>query len=194
MDEKLNEFWNRSIKFPNAGSSRAKTLTGLLYEQYTGWRYESTGWEVDYHGMRFGLSDGGIDLICRKSDYVRIIQCKNWSVKRQVKPLVIKRLKASEDSYRERHRGLKVKAFIYSSVSLTAEAKTEAERCGIAVCENIALRRFPCVKCVKSEGLYYLPEDLGYFDVIIESGKGDIYLDTIGEAEAEGFSYAYKHV
>ncbi|MDY4446467.1 MAG: hypothetical protein SPE61_09145, partial [Campylobacter sp.] len=39
---------------------------GRRYERYIGYLYEIDGYKVDYNGIKKGVKDGGVDLICSK--------------------------------------------------------------------------------------------------------------------------------
>jgi restriction system protein len=51
---------------------------GDEYEKKVGKYYEEKGYIVDYNGLKKGLNDGGIDLICKNENEILLIQCKNW--------------------------------------------------------------------------------------------------------------------
>lgn len=53
---------------------------GNGYEAYIGKKYEELGYEVEYNGMKKGVNDGGIDLICKKDKNMTFVQCKNWTI------------------------------------------------------------------------------------------------------------------
>lgn len=189
LQQKLNDFWSRNIKFPNATSEKAKTLIGSIYEQYVGWSYENSGWDVDYYGMTHGLNDGGTDLICKRNNEIRIIQCKNWSPQVQVRTASVNQLQGTVTLYKNSHSSMNVRGFIYTTTTLDTAAKNAAHQLGIRACETVPLKPFPSVKCRKSNGFYYLPEDTQYFRIILDAKAGDIYCNTVAQAEAAGFTY-----
>lgn len=49
---------------------------GRRYERYIGYLCEIDGYKVDYNGIKKGVKDGGVDLICSKRKELVIIQCK----------------------------------------------------------------------------------------------------------------------
>lgn len=53
-----------------------KNCWGYIYEKYVGQIYEKEGYEVIYRGLNQLLLDGGIDLIAKKENKIKYIQCK----------------------------------------------------------------------------------------------------------------------
>lgn len=53
---------------------------GIEYEKKCGKFYEEQGYEAEYNGIINDKKDGGIDLICKKDNEVKIlVQCKAFS-------------------------------------------------------------------------------------------------------------------
>jgi len=64
---------------------------GKEYEAKVGKIYEYKGFKVEYNGLINDKKDGGIDLICRKDDEVKLlIQCKNYSEEKSINHEMIK--------------------------------------------------------------------------------------------------------
>lgn len=59
--------------------NKSKKEIGREYERYIGYKYESEGWRVIYHGIVEGFEDMGRDIIAKKSEIIHIVQCKCWS-------------------------------------------------------------------------------------------------------------------
>ena len=49
---------------------------GDEFERHIGTLLESDGWQVNYNGFLKRKSDGGLDLICKKENITKLIQCK----------------------------------------------------------------------------------------------------------------------
>jgi len=84
--------------------ARYKRKKGEWYEKFVGKRYEKEGYEVLYHGLRYGIHDQGIDLIARKGESIHLIQCKNWSAFGSLNVKEIKAFYGSCALYIESHQ------------------------------------------------------------------------------------------
>ena len=73
----LDRYWTGSRR-------RTAWTAGIQYERFIGYQYESTGFEVEYHGAKLGKSDLGIDLVCNKGSKTHIVQCKRLSEKKGI--------------------------------------------------------------------------------------------------------------
>lgn len=60
-------------------SYQEKKKRGNAYEMYVGKYYEAQGYQIDYHGLKYGKKDGGIDLIAENEHETLLIQCKGWN-------------------------------------------------------------------------------------------------------------------
>ena len=59
-------------------SDLSSFMKGMLYERLVGIQFENNGHDVEYCGLKKGVLDQGIDLICRKSGQPTCyIQCKS---------------------------------------------------------------------------------------------------------------------
>ena len=63
-----------------AYAQRMKDLKekGKEYEEFVAGRYKLEGYDIYLHGIKKGLKDKGIDIICTKNEELILIQCKNW--------------------------------------------------------------------------------------------------------------------
>lgn len=75
-----------------------------------------------------------------------------------------------------------MKARIYTSTTLSDDAKKFARVLGIEYKENIPLAKYPCIKCNSSK-IYHLPFDQQYDRTKIQDAKTEKYVATISEAE-----------
>lgn len=72
---------------------------------------------------------------------------------------------------REKHLNDFIYGVLYTTTSLSNEAKNFAEVCGITTFDNFTLERFHSVKCKctnNGKKLFYLPFDNEYFDISSE--------------------------
>ena len=161
---------------------------GRRYEIYIGWHYETIGWKVEYNGAVMGLEDSGIDLICTKGDMILIIQCKNWNRNRVIHEKYIHQLFGSASDYKMKvSEGFRVGAAFYTSASFSEKAKETAKRFHIMLHEQYYLEKFPCIKCKSDTHTYYIPNDIEYFTVNIDTKNGDMFCGSVDEAESLGF-------
>ena len=163
---------------------------GRRYEIYIGWYYEIHGWKVEYNGAINGLADSGIDLICTKGNKVLIVQCKNWSRNKIIHEKYIHQLFGSATDYKmNSQKESRTGAAFYTSASFSDRAKEAAEKFHIMLHEQFHLKRFPCIKCKADTHTYYIPDDTEYFTVSIDTENGDMFCDSIDEAESLGFRH-----
>ena len=88
-----------------------------------------------------------------------------------------------------------VKGILYTSTSVSNEAKKDAEKIGIEIKENFELTEYPKIKCnisTTGEKIYHMPFDLHYDKVFIKPKDGDMYAWTTEEAELFGFRHAHR--
>lgn len=190
----LDRFWKR----PN----KSNWLLGLLYERYTGYLYESRGYNVKYHGAKEGKKDLGRDLICEKGNEILVVQCKYWSQFKTIHEKHIFQLFGTTFQYKyqleQENKNKKIKAIFHTSTNLSEIARKFAEELNIEVKENIKLdRSYPCIKCnigrISEEKIYHLPFDQQYDNIVIEPKRGEFYCCTVKEAENAGFRRAFRY-
>ncbi|OCL91374.1 restriction endonuclease [Arcobacter porcinus] len=51
---------------------------GKEYEKYVASHFKIDGYEIFLNGIKNGVRDNGIDIICTKDNEMILIQCKNW--------------------------------------------------------------------------------------------------------------------
>ncbi len=184
------------------GGKLSPVAIGKLYERFVGYRYESTGWSVEYHGIAKGLEDLGRDLVCKKNEVVKIVQAKCWSTQKLIHEKHIFQLFGTTQMYlmdkaQDDLLPQSVSACLTTSTLLSPVAKNAAKWLGIDVCEGLALdKSFPMIKCnigkKSRERIYHLPFDQQYDRVSIETSTGEFYASTVRDAEAAGFRRAFK--
>lgn len=167
---------------------------GLEYERYIGYLYEQKGLDVSYAGASLGRRDMGRDLIVRSEDRVHIVQCKCWGHEKILHEKHIFQLYGSTAMFQLQNPKASTQALFFTSASLSDIAKECADALNVRYHEQIPLQKHPLVKCNISEArgkVYFLPFDKDYDKISMISSKGDLYVDTVKEAEQRGFHYAY---
>lgn len=178
---------------------------GRDFERFVGYEYECEGWDVTFYGAIQGFEDMGRDLIVKKNNSIKIIQCKYWAKEKIIHEKHIFQLFGTCVSYSLNNGIINQKQTLQqqsvvdgvfiASCSLSETAKMVASILGIKVIEFKKLEKYPCVKCnigKNGEKIYHLPFDQNYDKIKIEPNKGEFYCKTIREAEDAGFRRAYK--
>jgi hypothetical protein len=186
-----------------ARAPMSNTELGIAYERYVGHLYELGGWCVIYRGILKGKRDQGRDLVCAKEQVIHVVQCKCWSSHSEVPLEVVTKLLETTQKYRQRcHdaaqalldlggiQNATVKSVLVTSTVLSslARAKAKAER--VSYREKKSLLPYPEIKCVKSEGLYYVPTQAQFDSVPIRLKQGDGRVSTEEEAMRLGYAKA----
>ena len=170
---------------------------GRRYERYIGYLCEIDGYKVDYNGIKKGVKDGGVDLICSKRKELVIIQCKCRDDQGQIHENTILQLIANLMKYKRKYPNKNVSAVLYTSHdNLDDEAKaTLADEVAHGALIHHIIKaydnNYPKVKCNISdngEKIYHIPDHSRAYDRIqIEINKGEFFAKTIKEAESAGF-------
>lgn len=189
----LDRYWQGSRK-------RTAWVAGTQYERYVGYKFESQGFDVEYHGALEGKQDLGIDLICRKNATVHIIQCKRLSPAKQipVRENVVAQIYGAAMFFALTHAldRNSVKPAIYTTYELSSQAKEFAGMLGVATRETFVFEPYPCIKCNISEStgerIYHFPFDQQYDRTVIGNVPGEFYAMTVAEAERAKFRRAQK--
>jgi hypothetical protein len=176
---------------------KTKWEIGRDYERYIGYLYEKDGNSVRYQGIIEGFDDLGRDLIVKRGNATQIVQCKNWSQEKTIHEKHIFQLYGTCIAYRHDHPSEATTACFITSTRLSDRARGFATLIGVEVSDGLPLVRYPCIKCHISkqtgEKIYHLPFDQQYDRTIIETGKGEYYLETVKEAEQRGFRRAFRY-
>ena len=121
---------------------------GRIYERYIGYIFESDGYEVEYHGIKRGVEDLGIDLICNKGNSTILIQCKNWSRFKTIHENQIFQFFGTVYKYKQEHSGRNIRAMFYCTTKVSDLSRQFATDLGIELKENYHLdKHYPCIKC-----------------------------------------------
>ncbi len=190
---------------------RSNWQIGRDYERYIGYTYEVEGYDVTYHGINEGLEDLGRDLICKKGNKIKIIQCKCWSKNKVIREKHVNQLFGTTVKYiidneikiKKKNQGSllfdfsdqdNIEPMFVTSTQFSPEAKDFAEALGVKLIENKNLELYPLIKCniaQNGEKIYHLPFDQQYDNTKINK-PGCFYAFSPAEAEEKGFRRAYR--
>lgn len=183
-----------------------KAHVGKMFERYVGYRYEKEGYTVEYRGIKMGLKDGGIDLICRKGGDIQLVQCKNWSMDSTIYEKHICQLYGASKFYDKDiiqesfSDGLfaeldwdRATPVFVATTKLDDHALEVAKKLGVVVQVISFDKNYPIIKCNINNGerIYHLPFDQMY-DYTMICKPGEFYASTVKEAEDKGFRRAHK--
>jgi hypothetical protein len=179
---------------------KTKWQIGRDYEMYCGYRFEKIGWNVEYMGIEQKLCDMGRDLIARKPEEHRIVQCKYWSQEKQIHEKHITQLYGTSIEYElSLEKPVKVTPVFMTNINLSDTAKKFAERLGVKVYENFKMDAFPRIKCNVNRDeygletkIYHLPFDQQYDRTKIDRA-GDFRAFTVSEAVSRDFRRAFRY-
>jgi hypothetical protein len=89
-----------------------------------------------------------------------------------------------------------VRGTFTTTTSLSDRARRFANELEITIEEQVALADYPRIKCNiggrSSERIYHLPFDQQYDTTIITPATGELWAQTVAEAEAAGFRRAWR--
>lgn len=196
---------------------KSKFSIGKDYERYIGFLYEQKGYIVEYHGIKHGFDDLGIDLICKKENETLLIQCKNWSQKKQIHENAINQLFGTSikyyiekyDSYQQIFRGTlfeeknlpfnnNFQPIFITTTNLSERAMEFAEMLKIKILVIPYDKNYPRIKCNNGKDkdnnqikIFHLPFDQMY-DKVQNIKNGGCNVFTIAEAEKLGYRKAFR--
>ena len=191
----------------NERRKRTNAQVGRDYEEYIAYlfRKQLRGCEVIMFGEQRGLSDLGRDLIVRYKDKAYIVQCKRWSVDKEIKEKHIMQLFGTTIEYclDVKKKGIHPWEIVGKTIIpvfvTTAQLSETARRFAEKLSVTVAIEPngdYPQIKCNvgrEGENIYHLPFDQQYNKVIIEPEKGEFMAWTVEEAEQRGFRRAKKY-
>lgn len=196
---------------------KSKYSIGKDYERYIGYLYEEKGYEVEYHGINYGLDDLGIDIICKKGNETLLIQCKNWSQNKRIHENSINQLFGTSIKYYIDKFDTYQKSFSNSlfeeinipfnnnfqpifitTTHLSERAMEFAEILKIKVLIIPYEKNYPRIKCNKGKDkenndvkIFHLPFDQMY-DRVQNIKNGGCNVFTVEEAEKLGYRKAFR--
>lgn len=170
---------------------------GRDYERYIGYKFEIEGYKVEYVGALMKEEDRGIDLVAKNGSDIKVIQCKRYSAEKShfVHENTVAQLFGVTAMYNMENPKCHAEGVIYTSSTLSREAKNFAEYLNIKVIENEKLIDYPLIKCNIGKGgekIYHLPFDQQYDKINISGKKGSYYVRSAAEAERLGYRRAYR--
>ena len=176
---------------------------GMLYEMYIGHLLKQNQFTVDQYGIKNGLEDLGRDIIAQRVENgvrkIYIIQCKNWSKKKEIHENVVCQLFGTAMQYELANKGLsfqetEIIPLLVVTNQLSDTAKKFADKLGVKYSIR-PMKDFPMIKCNINQGskIYHLPFDQQYYRTQIKL-KGEFYAMTVEEAEKAGFRRARRHM
>lgn len=170
---------------------------GKRYERFIGYKYEAMGYRVDFHGIKMGLDDGGIDLIAKAKSHTVIVQCKRRGQNSQIHENTVNQLVGTLSTYRKANPNVNVECVLYTqndnldeSARKTVKLHSEELTHMVEPYPYDAGKEYPLVKCnigINGEKIYHLPSDAMYDRIKIEYKKNELYVFTEQEAETLGF-------
>jgi len=188
---------------------KSKLEIGLAYERFIGYEFERDGYSVNYFGIKKGFDDLGIDLICKKNNLIVLVQCKNWSIHKEIHENVVNQLFGTTFKYcydnvdevknyiqfnKLLENGI-IKPMIYTSTNLSERAKEFARVLKVVVCDNYKMEDYPLIKCNLSknkEKIYHLPFDQQYDNINMYKSVDTFYVSSVKEAEGLGYRRAFR--
>ncbi|MCZ2224886.1 MAG: restriction endonuclease [Chitinophagales bacterium] len=208
LQSALNKYVNRKM---------SKMAVGKDYERYIGHLYEEDGYKVEYHGIKRGIADLGIDLICTKGLKTILIQCKNWSKTKNIHENAINQLFGTSmkyylDKYEDFKKADKGSLFedvgipfnkdlqpiFITTTDLSDRAMEFASALKIEVIKIPYEKNYPRIKCNigkdeygKEIKIYHLPFDQKY-DVVQNIRNGGVNVLTIDDAEKLHYRKAFR--
>lgn len=180
-------------------NKKTKHEIGKVYERYIGSLYEQDGYNVCFFGIKNGLEDRGIDLICENEKEIILIQCKNWSSNKTIFENVVFQFYGSVQHYKFNSKSKtskKIRGMIFATTDISEFAKEAISEMKIKFERKEMDYNYPCVKCnisATGEKIYHLPFDQQYDRIKIERSRGEFYAYSCKDAESFGFRRALRH-
>lgn len=188
--EKYQRALDRYIKQP-----KNDWEAGIIYERYVGYRYEASGYKVEYWGATRKKEDMGRDLVATKGKSTLVIQCKRYRAEKEVHENTVFQTYGTAIMYQIEHPEQTVRAVVVTTAKLSGTAKECADYLKIGYREEYPLETYPLIKCNISktgEKIYHLPFDQQYDNIRLNPKDGDCYAHTVAEAEKLGFRHAFR--
>lgn len=180
--------------------SKSNWVIGIEYEMYIEYLLRKNGFTTIPFGSLKGIEDLGRDIIAKKTNskgemVTYIIQCKNWSMSKEIHENTVCQLFGTTVEYDIQHKRMfqKTVPVLYTTTKLSDTAMEFAKRLGVSVV--VAPKGdYPMIKCNINDGnkIFHLPFDQQYYRTLIDK-PGEFYAWTIEEAVQAGFRRAYKH-
>jgi Restriction endonuclease len=177
-------------------SRKSPWQLGRDYERYVGYLREQEGCAVTYHGIAKGLEDLGRDVLAERDGSIEVIQCKRWAQAKTIHEKHVFQLYGTMILARLENPAKAVTGTLTTTTKLSPKAREVADYLEIKVEEGFPLDDYPRIKCNLArrgeDRIYHLPFDQQYDTTVIEPERGELYLATVAEAEAQGFRRAWR--
>jgi hypothetical protein len=176
---------------------------GRDYERFIGYKYETAGWNVVYRGIRRGVADRGIDLVCWSGSKVHIVQCKRWTITTPINSTVVQDLIRTTREYTVKKHfedqlgfewpeaaSKKVRAVLFTTSVLQTDAKKLASANKVSFKQRYRIEDYPKIKCYRTstgKKVYLTPACYSYDSVSMKCMLGDCYVHSEAEAMKRGF-------
>lgn len=180
---------------------KSNWVIGIEYEMYIDYLLRENGFSTIPFGSLKGLEDLGRDIIAKKMNnkgemVTYIIQCKNWSVNKEIHENTVCQLFGTAIEYDIQNKRMFQKTIpvLYTTTKLSDKAMEFAKRLGVTVI--VASKgEYPMIKCNINDGnkIYHLPFDQQYYRTQIVQ-PGEFYAWTVEEAVKAGFRRAFKYM
>lgn len=145
----------------------------------------------EYSGIVHGLKDGGIDLRAFREGRMIAAQCKFWERKRKIRSNTISQFIGDLDREIDEHPNLQVIGlFCCKNDNFDTGCKERLQSKGIWIHIKNYDNKYPCVKCIATSGLYYVPQHRDYDAIAFSIHRGDRHCYDEAEAERLGFREA----
>lgn len=177
-------------------SRKSPWQLGRDYERYVGYLREQDGCAVTYQGIEKGLEDLGRDVLAEREGAIEVIQCKRWAQSKTIHEKHVFQLYGTMVLARLENPDKAVSGTFTTTTKLSEKAREVADFLGIKVEECFPLDDYPRIKCNVArhgeERIYHLPFDQQYDTTVVEPDRGECYIATVAEAEAQGFRRAWR--
>ncbi|MDE7317811.1 MAG: hypothetical protein K2N12_08805 [Helicobacter sp.] len=145
----------------------------------------------EYSGIVHGLKDEGIDLRAFREGRMIAAQCKFWERKRKIRSNTISQFIGDLDREIDEHPNLQVIGlFCCKNDNFDTGCKERLKSKGIWIHIKNYDNKYPCVKCIATSGLYYVPQHRDYDAIAFSVHRGDRHCYDEAEAEKLGFREA----
>lgn len=177
-------------------SRKSPWQLGRDYERYVGYLREQDGFTVTYHGIEKGLEDLGRDVLAERDGAIEVIQCKRWAQAKTIHEKHVFQLYGTMVLARLENPDKQISGTFTTTTALSPKAREVAGYLEIRIEEGLPLSDYPKIKCNigrrGDERIYHLPFDQQYDSTMIEPDRGERYVSTVAEAEADGFRRAWR--
>lgn len=116
-----------------------ETKIGIEFEEHVGKLLEKQRWKIDYHGIREGKKDKGIDLIATRNGITALIQCKyKGDPESKINDEPIDKLYASGTEYKIIHNvpSHKIELIVITTGDFFPDTREKARHLGVELIDR----------------------------------------------------------